>query len=46
MMLELPWITAELATRICLTLLHSLWQVALLAVIAAAVGRWRRAYVD
>ena len=41
-MFEFSWLTADLATRICLTLLHSLWQIALLAMIASAVGRWRR----
>ena len=37
----------ETSTRICLTLLHSLWQVSLAALLAAAVSRlWRNKSVE
>jgi hypothetical protein len=36
----LLWLTPELSTRVCVTLLHSLWQVAALAAIAWLVGRF------
>ncbi|MCA9265602.1 MAG: carboxypeptidase regulatory-like domain-containing protein, partial [Planctomycetales bacterium] len=35
----LVWLTPELSTRVCVTLLHSLWQIAALAVVAWLAGR-------
>ena len=43
----LPLFSPEASTRICVTLLHSLWQVAALAAAAWVVGRlWRRRSVE
>ena len=37
------WLDPSISSRICLTLLHSLWQVGLLALVAWTVDRlWRR----
>ena len=43
----LPLFSPEVSARICVTLLHSLWQVAALAAAAWLVGRlWRRQSVE
>ncbi len=34
------FLSVELADRLCLVLLHSLWQSALLALVAVAASRW------
>ncbi len=41
------WLDLELTSRLCLTLLHSLWQVALLALIAFVLDRlWRNRSIE
>lgn len=38
--------TADISHRICVTLLHSLWQITLIALMVALVCRWRRRTVQ
>lgn len=40
-MSDATYLTPEFSGRLCLTLLHSLWQMGLLAVVGWAVERWR-----